>query len=202
MMAVLDFSIHEAETVAGFKMESREDLFSPVELISPSEWLSKTLLENSILLVDANATERSLAEFVVAPMLLELHRYEPHLGILSGCEFELGDGDELVMGESDFLVTKYFERYCLVAPILLIVEIKKGCLAEGVAQCGATVVIAQKWNAKKGQGDVPVFGVVTTGEEWKFLKLENSKIMSDKHNFYIRRELPQIFSILASIVKS
>lgn len=69
-------------------------------------------------------------------------------------------------GRCDFIISASNELYYIEAPVLTIVEAKNESIVSGLGQCLATMVAAQMFN----QGGV-VYGAVTTGDRWKFIKL-------------------------------
>jgi len=56
----------------------------------------------------------------------------------------------------------------LARPIIVLVEAKRSDFEQGWGQCLAELVAAQKLN---DDVELPVYGVVTNGELWKFGKL-------------------------------
>jgi hypothetical protein len=57
------------------------------------------------------------------------------------------------------------------APAIVIIEAKKGELNVGWGQCAAEMIAAQKFNLAAGQEVPTIYGCVTTGTMWQFLKL-------------------------------
>ena len=57
------------------------------------------------------------------------------------------------------------------APAIVIIEAKKGELNAGWGQCAAEMIAAQKFNQANGQEISSIYGSVTTGTMWQFLKL-------------------------------
>lgn len=50
----------------------------------------------------------------------------------------------------------------------------------GLGQCGAEMLAAQIFNAKNNQSIDVIYGCVTTGALWRFLRLENQSLSIDK----------------------
>ncbi len=67
----------------------------------------------------------------------------------------------------------------------------------GLGQCGAEMVAAQQLNARSDLHQ-PVYGCVTTGSEWKFLKLVDRTLEIDQHEYFIN-EVPVILGVLLSV---
>jgi len=66
--------------------------------------------------------------------------------------------------------------------IIHIVEAKRHDIQEGIRQCAAQLVGAQR---KKGIELQKLYGCATTGDEWKFLVFENQTITIDKQKYYL-----------------
>ncbi len=58
------------------------------------------------------------------------------------------------------------------------------------------MVAAQQFNEREGQAINAIYGAVTTGEIWKFLKLVNTIISIDLTDYYISPNLTKILGIL------
>ncbi len=67
-----------------------------------------------------------------------------------------------------------------VAPIIAVVEVKPTQIASGLGQCLAEMYATVKKFKQKS-----VYGIITDGEVWKFLLLENSVLTIDKKGYYI-----------------
>ena len=72
----------------------------------------------------------------------------------------------------------------LEAPVIVLVEAKKDDPAPGLGQCVAEMLAAQRFNAEKGNNIPRVYGVTTTGTEWKFLKLEENRLSQIDMSIY------------------
>ena len=70
----------------------------------------------------------------------------------------------------------------------------------GIGQCIAQMVGASLFNREAGY-EHPIFGCVTTGETWQFLKLDGNTIFFDQNRYYLN-EVDVILGILESIVAS
>jgi hypothetical protein len=67
-----------------------------------------------------------------------------------------------------------------VSPIISIAEVKPTQIAKGLGQCLAEMVMTlKKFKQNK------VYGIITDGEVWKFLLLENSVLTVDKKGYSI-----------------
>jgi hypothetical protein len=64
----------------------------------------------------------------------------------------------------------------------------------------AEMIAVQIFNAKEGLPPQTVYGAVTTGSVWKFLKLDETRICIDTKEYFIE-SLELILGILLAIVK-
>jgi len=70
----------------------------------------------------------------------------------------------------------------------------------GLGQCIAEMIASKIYNEKEGYGESKVYGVVTSGNIWKFLKLKDNEIYFDLDDYGIK-EVQKIIGILSSMVE-
>ena len=58
------------------------------------------------------------------------------------------------------------------------------------------MIAAQLFNEREGNAIDSIYGAVTTGEIWKFLKLVGAVASIDLSDYYIVRDVPKILGIL------
>jgi hypothetical protein len=63
------------------------------------------------------------------------------------------------------------------------------------------MVAAQIFNQRNGEAIESIYGAVTTGTDWKFLKLTDKTIWIDKRDYFIN-EVSQILGILTTPFKA
>jgi len=80
------------------------------------------------------------------------------------------------------------------------VEAKKEDITGGLGQCVAEMVAIRIFNEKEKTLRPAVFGCVTSGNLWRFLKLEENMLFIDKTEYYLR-DLPRILGILVNIAE-
>jgi hypothetical protein len=79
------------------------------------------------------------------------------------------------------------------------VEAKKEDLKGGLGQCVAAMLAAQKFNAAK-QISIPIiYGSITTGSIWRFLKLEGQTVTIGLREYSLM-PIEQILGILVSFI--
>jgi hypothetical protein len=93
------------------------------------------------------------------------------VSLFSGIDFSVDPGQGL-NGVWDFIVSRFPEQLFVSAPVLIIVEAKNENIPGGLAQCIVAMIAAQLFNDREGSVVAAVYGVVTTGTNWRFLKLE------------------------------
>lgn len=82
----------------------------------------------------------------------------------------------------DFLIARSPRLLVLENPVVMLVEAKPENLNAGLGQCGAEMVAAQLFNQRTDQ---TIYGCVTNGELWKFLKLEEAHLTIDLEAYAI-----------------
>ena len=63
-------------------------------------------------------------------------------------------------------------------------EAKRGDIELGLGQCVAQMVAARMFNERAGLA-APLYGVVTTGEDWQFLKLDGDVVTLHANRLYL-----------------
>jgi hypothetical protein len=90
-----------------------------------------------------------------------------------------------LLGECDFILSLSEPVPRLRAPIVTIVEAKKNDIEAGLGQCVAQMVAARDYNEREKAGIAVVYGCVTTGEAWQFLRVEGTDVIIDRARVYI-----------------
>jgi hypothetical protein len=186
-----------------------------LEAIAPSHWLTETLTK-TLPLTKMVGSEKARSEFIIAPILVELRELaKKEISIFSGKEFTV-DRELGLNGICDFLISKSSDQLTLSAPILALVEAKKGVLEDGwgqpatqdskeafeqsVAVCIAEMVAAKKFNEAKGRPIASIYGIVTSGSLWHFLQLQNNLVLLDP-NEYPLSPLEKLLAVLNWMVR-
>jgi hypothetical protein len=167
-----------------------------MQAVEPSDLLKETLKRHLRMPL---SSEKAKCEFIITPILSDIiERNIDRITYFSGYNFnvakELG-----LKGRCDYLLTYVPNSPRIEAPVLAVVVAKNDNLDEGIAQCIAQMFALRMFNEKKGKPTPVVYGAVTFGLEWQFLRLENQLVHLDTNIFYIK-ELPQILGILQWIV--
>ncbi|MTJ55896.1 hypothetical protein FJR38_26175 [Anabaena sp. UHCC 0253] len=198
-MAYSDFSLTNFRNNFHITIKEEIDLFAAVEPIELSEKLTSTLEETTELALAIN-TEKARSEMIITPILLEVRRKANYqISLFSGTDFNV-DIERGLNGYCDFVISRSREQLTINAPVLIIVEAKNENIKGGLGQCAAAMLAAQLFNEQEGNEIKTIYGAVTTGDIWKFLKLEGTDIFIDLNNYYIK-ELNKILGILCQGVE-
>ena len=198
-MAFADFTFPQVQQLLGLEV-NEADLFSPLPAVPLREDFVATLTENAAIALAVN-TEKAKSEFIIAPVLLELRRLlEGAVGLFSGVALDVDPGKGLT-GVCDFILTKATRQFVLSAPLVTIVEAKNDNLRNGLGQCIAEMYAAALYNQQEGSPMAAVWGVVTTGSAWKFLRLESTTVTLDLKEYYIDN-IGKILGVLRHVVEN
>ncbi len=88
-------------------------------------------------------------------------------------------------GYWDYILTASKESYEIRTPVITLAEAKNESIKSGLGQCIAEMVAAQLFNQRNGEQIESIYGAVTTGTDWKFLKLTDKTIWIDKRDYFI-----------------
>jgi hypothetical protein len=159
-----------------------ETQFLPeISRIAPSDYL-KEALRLGLPLVLARGSEKARSELLIAPILLEVSRHLSHqVSLFSGEDFTV-DASRGLNGVCDFLISRSPQQLEIEQPVIVIVEARKADLNSGLGQCLAEMFAAQQFNQSEA---MPVYGCVTIGTAWKFLKLQGAIAQVDVTEYAI-----------------
>ncbi len=198
----MSYSNFKLETVKSrFNLDFVRDkaLFAETEPIDPSHFLKQTL-DEYVPLALAIHTEKARSEMIVAPILIEVRRrLDNRISLFSGTEFNVDKSQDL-NGVCDFLLSLSPEQLTITAPIISIVEAKNDNIKNGIPQCIAEMVAAKRFNEIHDNGVEEIFGVVTTGSLWHFMRLKDHTVEIDLDEYYLS-QVDKIIGILISVIE-
>lgn len=197
-MAYSDFKLEQV--IEQFSLRQiGGDLFKQVGEVAPSPWLVDTLSVAQRVGIQSG-TEKARSEFIVAPILLELVRQNPgHLSVYSGKSLDV-DKQLGLNGECDFLISRNPGSRIIQAPLVSVVEAKRQDLEVGLGQCSAQMLGAKRFNQQKQLEIDAIYGCVTTGDLWQFLKLEDDCLTIEDRTYGLSAELGRILGIFKFIL--
>jgi hypothetical protein len=171
----------------------------PITPIAPSATLTD-FLANSLPVAVATGSAKARSEMIITPVLLEVRKIlQEKISLFSGEDFTV-DYKQGLNGICDFLISRSSEMLEIEAPAVAVVEAKKADLKTGIGQCIAEMVAMQKFNEAKGKPISVVYGSVSNGTQWRFLKLEEKTVSLDL-NDYALVPLEQILGMLVWMVQ-
>lgn len=182
--------------IADFDLTLKEvhRLFENPPPIEPSQRLKDDLAEG-LELATGNSSEKSRSELIISRVLLEVRRLFPDkISYFSGTTFNVDEAHNLY-GVCDFILGASGNQMVITSPIVTVVEAKDNDLKIGMGQCAAEMVAAHLINTRGGR-PIPVYGVVSTGTNWKFLRLDDRELTVDRTEYFIN-QIDLILGILA-----
>jgi len=197
-MAYSDFSLAKVSKTFELKILDAVNMFSAIPELESSNFLVETLLYTVPLAISSN-TEKARSEMIIAPILIELRKQlNSEISFFSGIDFTI-DPEKGLNGNCDFLISRSPELLILTAPVIIIVEAKKENINGGLGQCVAEMLGARIFNEREGNDIPAIFGAVTSGTNWRFLKLKDQVIEIDLTEYYLR-DVNKILGILANSI--
>jgi hypothetical protein len=198
-VAFSDFSIAEVKKRFGLALDESGDYFAGAAPVAASALLADTL-RDQIPLALAIGTEKARSEMIIAPVLVEIRRRLSNaISLFSGVEWNV-DPAQGLRGVCDFLLSLSPEQFDIEAPVIAVVEAKKEDMSLGIGQCLAEMVAARIFNQQRRNPIPTIYGVVTTGNIWKFLRLVETTAFLDVTEYHIK-EVERIIGILLSMFK-
>ena len=197
-MAYSDFTLDDIKTKFQLLIREDTDVFAHVDGVEVSETL-QTILQEYVPLALAINTEKSRSEMMIAPILVEFRRMvRRQVSLFSGLEFNV-DVQQGLNGVCDFIVSHSTEQLYITTPIIMIVEAKNENMKAGLPQCIAAMVAARLFNERQEHSIETLYGVVTTGNIWKFLQGAEGTVYVDLAEYHISN-LGKLLGILLSMV--
>lgn len=198
-MSYRDFTIKDVKHKLGLTLIEDQPLHAGIAPVEPSERLAEWLRENASLALDIN-TEKARSEMIIAPILLEVRRQlDRRVGYFSGRELSVDQARGLT-GVCDFILSLSPERLTLTAPLLVVAEAKNLDMVSGIPQCLAEMVALSIFNQQEGHPLPAVHGVVSTGSQWRFLKLVGATAWIDVRERYLD-DLGEILGVLCHVLR-
>ncbi len=198
-MAYSDYTLSEIKEKFHLAIEEQTNIFPDVIEEKISDFLNE-ILEENIPLALAIHTEKARSEMIVTPILIELRKLLNHrISLFSGVEFNI-DKEKRLNGVCDYIISLSKEQLYVSSPVISVVEAKNDNLKSGLAQCAAEMIASRIFNEQKGSRISTIYGIVTTGSIWRFLKL-NDMLYIDVKEYHIER-LGKIMGIMLHIINS
>ena len=198
LMAYSNFTFDQLIEEFDLSFQETSGLFAAVPSVEVSDLLKATLAETMDLAI-AISTEKARSELIIMPVMLELRRkFKEKISLFSGVDFTVSL-ERGLNGVCDYLISRSPEQLLVRSPVIMLVEAKNENLKVGFPQCIAEMVAAQQFNHQKGNPIEAVYGVVTIGTIWRFLRLSDRTVEIDLSEYYIE-DLGKILGILVSAI--
>lgn len=198
-MPFSNFTLSKVKSDFNITTLESQILFPNIAPIKPSELLTLNLKEHLSLATAIN-TEKARSELIIMPVLTEVRRYlQGKISLFSGVDFNV-DLENGLNGTCDFILTRSSEQFFITKPVVTIIEAKRENIPSGLGQCIATMIAAQRFNEQEGEPIDTLYGAVTTGTDWKFLKLIGQTAYIDSSDYFIS-EIDKILGILVSTLQ-
>jgi hypothetical protein len=195
-MAYRDFSLSKLKNKFGIK-QTKDFLFEkPLRKVEPSETLLSAIEDTILFPLNS---EKAKSEAIIFPILREIiKKNKGKFTIFSGYSFDVDSSEEL-SGVCDYLLSLAPYAIEIADPIFCLVEAKNRTIEDGYGQCAAEMYAAKVFNEKLGIKLETIFGAVTNGNDWIFLKLEDNSVIIDNQLYGIL-DLPELLGALQNIV--
>jgi len=197
-MSYPDFTLRKIKQEFNLNIIEKPTFLPPMEAIAPSPFLAAFLEQNLPLALAVN-TEKARSEMLICPILLEVKSILTNkVSLFSGNDFTV-DASLGLSGICDFLISRTNEQLFIEAPVVVIVEAKREDLNGGLGQCVAEMIASQRFNEKNNNPIPIIYGTVTTGDRWKFLKLDGQTVTIGLLEYTIP-PVEQILGILVNFI--
>ncbi len=194
-MPYSQFTLPKAVEAFGLTLVEGGSFLPPYQTVLPSSYLEEFITKHLQLAIALN-TEKARSELIICPLLLAVKEALPQISFFSGEEFNVDPALGL-NGVCDYILSQSPEQLYVTAPVAMIVEAKKEDLKAGLGQCITEMVAAWIFNQRRQNQIQSVYGVVTTGTVWRFLKLQETTVSIDLNEY----ALPPIHSIFARLIQ-
>jgi len=191
-----DFTLQDVKEIFDLEEKKREAIFDNITVLEPSAWLKEGF---SALDQRSFNTEKERSEALIYPILFEIEkRNHFSFKLFSGENVNFNE-EKGLKGELDFAYSLKNTSY-LEAPIFTVIEAKNDNITRHWGQILAQMIGVKEENAKEENDLKTIFGCISTGESWHFVKLENKFIHIDRRPFSIYTEIEKILGIFQYIV--
>jgi hypothetical protein len=199
-MAYSDFTLSQLESEFNLTLNEGVEIFPEIKPVTPSQLLREILEENIPLALEID-TEKARSELIIAPIMVDLRKYfKRQISFFSGVDFNV-EKDRGLTERCDFIISYSPKQLEITAPVVTLVEAKNDNIKSGIPQCIAEMVAAQIFNERK-QNRIPyIYGAITTGSNWKFLRLVEKRVDIEAGEHFVG-DLAGLFGILLNMIET
>ncbi len=188
------YKLADLATICGIDKVDAPKMLEPVQNITISDFL-QTTIDRNIQLPMKN--EKAKSELLVMPILSEVWYLNKNFKPLSGLTFNV-DTQKGLKGVADFLISSNPNAQELESPIMCVFEAKNDAIEDWYGQCGAEMYAARIFNERASNNIKIIYGAVTNGFTWQFLKLEGQTLFIDNQR-YGTANLPQLLGAIQKV---
>lgn len=197
-MAFSGFDLRSVVTGFGLETDRDTDLFADVPSPELSDFIRHWLDELTPIATGVN-TEKARSAFLITPLLVEARRRANRPStIFPGINLDV-DRERGLVGFCDFVISRTAEYYYLRRPSVAVVEAKREDLVAGLGPCAASMVAMRLFNEQDHTPVPAVYGAVTSGTNWRFLRLAGNRLNIDRPEYYLS-DAGKIVGILVHII--
>ena len=198
-MAYSQFTMERLRREFNLTATAETALFADAPAARISDWLREALRrQTDVALI--SGSEKARSEFLIASILIEaFEQSRDRASLFSGMDFKV-DETRGLDGFCDFIFTLTPRAIEILAPVISVVEAKKEDIPKGIPQCLAELVAAQIFNAAEERPIDTLYGIVTTGTEWKFLRLQGTTAAIDTDDYFLNQP-EKIVGIILSMLR-
>jgi hypothetical protein len=188
------YKLADLATICGIAQADADKMLLPIQDIPVSDFLQTTIDRNLNLPM---LNEKAKSELLVMPILTEVWSLNRNFKPISGATFNVEPSKGL-KGVADFLISSNPNARGIDTPVVAIFEAKDDKLESWYGQCGAEMYAARIFNERKGNNIHTIYGAVTNGVAWQFLKLEGQTLFIDTQ-IYAIANLPQLLGAIQKV---
>ncbi len=188
------YKLADLKNICGIEQADAHKMLAPVQDIAVSDFLQTNLDRNTQLPM---LNEKAKSELLVMPILTEVWALNHNFKPLSGLTFNI-DPSKGLKGIADFLISSNPNAQELSSPIMCVFGAKNDAIEDWYGQCGAEMYAARVFNERKGNNIHTIYGAVTNGLLWQFLKLEGQTLFIDSQRYAIAN-LPQLLGAIQKV---
>ena len=192
-----NFTTFEDVKSLGLNVKRRR-LFDTITPVEPSAFLIQTLKSNQEIPMES---EKAKSELLITPILSEIRiQASRRFTFFSGYQFNV-DNSRGLKGFCDYIISAKEDAIFIESPLIAVVEAKHNQdLPDAAPQCIAEMYAAQIFNEKNNEPQKYIYGVITTGYNWLFLRLENTSVYFDTAERYYLNDLAELLGVWKTLL--
>lgn len=196
-MAYRDFTLSELVKNFNLKINQTSGLFAAFEELESSEYLKYNVKEYLTFGKGINTHEPNHKLITYSVLMEAKNRLITHTSLFSEVNFNV-DSEMGLSGTCDFLVGLSAEKF-ISRPLINVVQSKSENLNFYLGQCIAQMLASQLFNDWENNEIKTIYGVVTNGTLWRFMKLVSQTVYIDLTAYHISY-VNKILGILCSAI--